>query len=139
MPIELTREELFNQVWDRPMTKVAAHYGISGVALKKICDKHRIPVPGRGYWAKKAAGKTVSRAHFRAVTDLAINRIVIYGSPAQGLPEVVKEAREAAKKREQQPENQVEVGAVPNDLHPKVARTGKRSSTSRSVLEAWDG
>ena len=49
MPIELTREELFKQVWERPMTKAAADYGISDVALKKICDKHRIPVPGRGY------------------------------------------------------------------------------------------
>lgn len=120
------------------MTKVAAHYGISGVALKKICDKHRIPVPGRVTGRRKPPAREF-RAHFRAVTDLAINRIVIYGSPAQGLPEVVKEAREAAKKREQQPENQVEVGAVPNDLHPKVAMTGKRSSTSRSVLEARDG
>lgn len=126
MPIELTRKELFDQVWERPMIKVAADYGISDVALKKICDKHRIPVPGRGYWAKNAAGKKTKRTHFREVTDPAINRIVIYGSPAQGLPETVKAAREAAKKREQRPENKVEVVAIPEDLHPKVARTKKR-------------
>ncbi|MGF1632107.1 MAG: hypothetical protein ACFCUT_21745 [Kiloniellaceae bacterium] len=67
------------------MAKVAASYGISDVALKKICDKHRIPVPGRGYWAKKAAGKKVATAHFRAVSDPALNRIVIHGSPARQL------------------------------------------------------
>lgn len=39
MPKELTREELFKQIWARPMTKVAAEYGISDVALKKICTK----------------------------------------------------------------------------------------------------
>jgi hypothetical protein len=39
------------------MTKVAADLGVSDVAVKKICDKHRIPVPGRGYWAKIAAGQ----------------------------------------------------------------------------------
>lgn len=126
MAIELTREDLFKQVWELPMTKVSADYGISDVALKKICDKHRIPVPGRGYWAKKAAGKRVERAHFRTITDPAINRIVIYGSPAQDLPEAVKEAKEAARKREQQPENKVEVVAVLADLHPEVARTGKK-------------
>lgn len=126
MPIQLTREELFNQVWERPMTKVAADYGISDIALKKICDKHRIPVPGRGYWAKKAAGKKVERAHFRAVIDLAIDRIVIYGSPAQDLPEAVKKAKAAAKKREQRPENKVEVVAMPDDLHTKVAKTRTR-------------
>jgi hypothetical protein len=36
------------------MTKVAMELGISDVALSKICKKHRVPVPGRGYWAKIA-------------------------------------------------------------------------------------
>lgn len=49
MPTKLMRDELFNQVWKRPMTKVAAEYGISDFALKNICVKHRIPVPGRGH------------------------------------------------------------------------------------------
>ena len=41
MATEMTREELFNKIWSRPMTKVAADLGISDVALKKICDKLR--------------------------------------------------------------------------------------------------
>ena len=61
MPIELTREELFKKVWERPMTKVAAEYGISDVGLKKICDKHRIPVPGRGYWRRKQPGREFNK------------------------------------------------------------------------------
>lgn len=126
MAIELTREELFNQVWERPMTKVAAEYNISDVALKKICDKHRIPVPGLGYWAKKVAGQKVAQAHFRAVADPAINRIVIHGSPLQKLSEPVRAAREVAKKREKMPENKVEVVPVPGDLHPWVERTKGR-------------
>jgi len=134
MPIELTREELFKQVWERPMTKVAADYGISDVALKKICDKHRIPVPGRGYWAKKAARKAVKHAHFRAVTDPIINRVVIHGSPVQDLPEAVKEAREAATSRERRPENKVEVVAMPDDLHPKVARTGRKLEKAKPSM-----
>lgn len=75
MATALTRDELFEQVWQRPMTKVAADYEISDVALKKICVKHRIPVPGRGYWAKKAAGHKVKQATFRPVSDLAIDRM----------------------------------------------------------------
>lgn len=59
MPIELTREDLFRQVWERPMTKVAADCGVSGTALKKICFKYGIPVPDRGHWAKVKAGKAV--------------------------------------------------------------------------------
>ena len=108
------------------MTKVAADFGISDVALKKIYDKHRIPVPGRGYWAKKAAGKKVDKAHFRAISDPGIERITIYGSPLQDLPEQVKEARAAAKKRETSPENIVEIGSAPSEYHPTVERTRKK-------------
>lgn len=126
MAIELTREELFKQIWERPMTKVAAEYGISDVALKKICVKHRIPVPGRGYWAKKAAGKRVDRAHFRALAEPAVNRVVIHGSGVHDLPEVVKTARRAARAREQHTENRITVVSMPTDLHPRVEKTKKR-------------
>lgn len=41
------------------MTKLAAEYRLSEVALHKICRKHDIPTPPVGYWAKKAHGKPV--------------------------------------------------------------------------------
>lgn len=57
----VSREELYEQVWARPMTKVAADYGVTGTALKKTCDRHRIPTPERGYWAKLEYGKRVKK------------------------------------------------------------------------------
>ncbi|WP_310569333.1 hypothetical protein [Gemmatimonas sp.] len=57
IPSTVTREELYARVWAEPMQRVAASIGISDVALKKRCTKLFIPVPPRGYWAKKAAGK----------------------------------------------------------------------------------
>jgi hypothetical protein len=54
--VNLTREELYRLVWSEPMTKVAARYELSDQGLKKICLKHRIPVPGRGYWQKLQSG-----------------------------------------------------------------------------------
>lgn len=122
MSIELTREELFKQVWEHPMIKVAADYGISDVALKKICGKHRIIVPGRGYWAKEAAGKKVTQAKYHPINEPGLNRIVIYGSPTQKLPEQVKQSKAAAKAREKKPENKIAVPAQPNDLVPSVER-----------------
>src|SRR6202008_52011 len=58
-PIEVTREQLYAQVWETPMTRLAMGYGISGNGLAKICDRMKVPYPPRGYWAKKAAGKKV--------------------------------------------------------------------------------
>jgi hypothetical protein len=40
----------------RTAEKVAAQYGVSGVAISKVCRCLGIPKPPRGYWAKKAAG-----------------------------------------------------------------------------------
>lgn len=59
--IQVTRRELYEGVWSEPMTKLAKKYGISDVALGKVCRKHSIPLPGAGHWAKVAAGKRFSR------------------------------------------------------------------------------
>jgi hypothetical protein len=60
MYLQYDREELYGQVWDQPMLKVAETYGVSSVALGKTCRKLHVPVPGRGYWAKLAHGHKVT-------------------------------------------------------------------------------
>lgn len=59
--IKVSRSELYEAVWSEPMTKLAGKYGVSDVALGKICRKHNIPLPGAGHWAKVAAGKRFSK------------------------------------------------------------------------------
>ena len=53
------REELYEKVWKAPIQTVAKEYGVSDVALGKTCKKLHVPLPGRGYWAKKAAQRPV--------------------------------------------------------------------------------
>ena len=55
--ITVTRTQLYDLVWTEPMRRLATRYGISDVGLAKICRKHDIPRPPRGYWAKKEFGK----------------------------------------------------------------------------------
>ena len=55
------RDQLHEEVWSQPMWKLAPKYKVSDVALAKTCRKLKIPVPGRGYWAKLAAGKSLRR------------------------------------------------------------------------------
>lgn len=56
----LTREELYNLVWSEPIIKIAPRYGLSDRGFGKLCARHDIPVPPRGCWARKAAGKRVT-------------------------------------------------------------------------------
>ena len=55
------REKIYEEIWSEPIQHVAKRYGISDVGLAKVCKKLNIPRPGRGYWAIKAAGKTLPR------------------------------------------------------------------------------
>lgn len=61
MSVTLTRQELYDRVWTEPVEKVAKEYGLSDVGLGKACRRHDIPVPPRGYWARKAAGQKLRR------------------------------------------------------------------------------
>jgi len=54
------RQELYNEVWSEPMTKLAKKYEISDNGLRKICIAMGIPLPLAGHWAKKAHKKKIS-------------------------------------------------------------------------------
>ncbi|HCI52667.1 MAG TPA: hypothetical protein DE312_05020 [Gallionella sp.] len=56
-----TRQQLYDLVWESPITSVAKELGVSDVAVAKACRKAEIPIPPRGYWAKLHAGKQVIR------------------------------------------------------------------------------
>jgi hypothetical protein len=55
------RHELYEKVWQFPLRKLAAEYGISDVGLAKVCRKLEIPLPGLGHWTKLACGHSIPR------------------------------------------------------------------------------
>jgi hypothetical protein len=57
MPLTLSREDLYELVCSKPMTELAQDFGLSDVALAKRCRKLAVHIPGRGYWARVAAGQ----------------------------------------------------------------------------------
>jgi hypothetical protein len=58
---DLSREELFALVWERPTSEIANELGISDVAVGKLCEKLQVPKPHRGYRARLVAGQTPRR------------------------------------------------------------------------------
>jgi AcrR family transcriptional regulator len=48
----LSRRELYDLVWAKPMTAAAQQVGLSPNGLAKICDRMLIPYPTRGHWTK---------------------------------------------------------------------------------------
>lgn len=95
----ISREELYQQVWSRPMTKVAAEYGVTSTALKKTCNRHKIPTPERGYWAKLEHDKPVRRVSLPKLNDARLDQVRISGTSAPNLPEQVSKAGAEARER----------------------------------------
>ncbi len=83
-PVLLTREQLYEKVWSRPVWSLAREWGISDVGLAKICKRHNIPRPGLGYWAKRQAGVKVQQKPLPKGDDERIKMTMRYShlSPA---------------------------------------------------------
>lgn len=59
--IELTRKELYDLVWENPLSKLAKKYSLSDNGLRKVCRKLDIPLPKNGYWQKIQYNKKVNQ------------------------------------------------------------------------------
>lgn len=111
------------------MSKVAQDFGISDVALNKICQKHRVPTPPRGYWAKKAADKPVKQVRFVETADPLDEKITIYGSSEAELPEPVREVLQKAReiRQLQRPPPSGSLSPIPiEQVHPAIQSTATR-------------
>ncbi|MFN3524246.1 MAG: TetR/AcrR family transcriptional regulator [Phenylobacterium sp.] len=56
-PSSLSRRELYDRVWARPLAEVAADMGLSRTGLAKMCERLQVPCPPRGYWARRRRGE----------------------------------------------------------------------------------
>jgi hypothetical protein len=61
MTKKFKREEIYELVWTQPTRTVAAGIGVSDVALAKACRKADVPIPPRGYWARKPGRRSPVR------------------------------------------------------------------------------
>ncbi len=103
----LTREELYELVWTTPMSRLAAEYEISDVGLKKLCARHNIPTPPRGYWAQRDAGRAPSRPKLPASKDRSPIQLRVATTDEHVT--VAKDALALAIEEAKRPENRVSV------------------------------
>jgi len=92
--ITVTRAELYEKVWTIPMQKLAKKFGLSDVGLAKLCHRHEIPVPGRGYWARIQFGQTPGRVTLPALKVTRLDTIRIIPSDPKKMQPIVLEVGE---------------------------------------------
>jgi hypothetical protein len=132
--VELTREELYRLVWKSPLSTLASRFGISDVGLKKVCVKHDIPVPGRGYWAKVHSG-TKPRMPLPKRKNAGLIRI--HGRQTAKRMPIKTDELERWRAFEARAENRIRVMHRINNLHPiaqAVERTLEKAEPNHDGL-----
>ena len=112
------REKLYQEVWSTPMLQLAKQYSYSDRGLAKLCERMNIPVPPRGYWAKKEAGQEVAQTPLPPLSEGQQN-YVIYRAIALE-PSSPKD--QSLEEFEHRPENRITVAYEAAELHPLAAR-----------------
>lgn len=124
IPPVLTRQQLYERVWQTPATKLAGELGITNVAVYEACDRHGIPRPSTGHWSLVRAGYVVERPPLPPA--------------AVGAPDIVTFDRPTKSSRPSPPTSPAgeqsptpssppaEKGAPPEKPHPLTKLIGRR-------------
>jgi hypothetical protein len=88
----LTREELYEMVWAQPVVKLAKEFGVSDVAVAKACRRHKIPLPGRGYWRRLETGQKLSRQPLPKLDNAFLNSITFSGGILPGAKKLAEDS-----------------------------------------------
>ncbi len=129
----IDRETLYEEVWATPMTHLGKKYGISGTAIRSLCDKLQIPVPSMGHWVKLEAGRTIARPPLPPLVERAAP-VKKVGRPRKMRPEfkAVKQTRAPLPLKE--PQAAFTEVPEPTRWHPALANL--RASLAKASSDA---
>jgi len=118
--VTLTRRQLYDLVWSKPMIAIAAEFGVSSVAFAKNCTKLNVPRPGRGYWQQLACGLKPEREPLPSAAPATPASIAL-----------TRYERLAVTSQEAPPPPAVEVPEQVRNLHPVVKAMSDLLSSER--------
>jgi hypothetical protein len=110
----LSREELYNRVWSEPIQRLSKQFGLSDRGLTKLCSRHQIPVPYRGYWQRKAHGHSTTQLPLPAMPE---SPVIVVGHDDGERPSLPPPTQE-------------------KDLHPAIAFE-RRPENRIAVLDSF--
>jgi len=135
----VSREDLYALVWQKPMSRVAPDFGITGNGLAKICRKIDVPYPPRGYWAKKEYGKPVIVTKLPKQKDGIPNGVHIRPSPKKTVhPPIVMEVTKRARDKTKN----IKAPKTLSHLHPMVQawvkeHKNQRTDSLKQTHDSW--
>ena len=130
MKVKLSREELYELVWSKPMTHASKELGISDVMLGKLCKQRNVPRPPRGYWA---AQQSITKRH--KFPKAALPNLPEPDENFCRLMQLEKERRNATRPDEFDPEDLSDpVPAPPEEFKESLKEYRQRLESQLPVL-----
>jgi hypothetical protein len=91
----MTRQELYDLVWSKPMRDAAGTIPMSDVGLKMACVKLNVPVPAQGYWNKMQAGYRLRKWPLPPLAPGQPDRAYFARLPERATPDLVLRREQA--------------------------------------------
>lgn len=130
------REKLYKEIWAEPVVKVAERYGVSDVAIHKVCRKLDIPTPPLGYWARVKAGAKLTKTPLPKSNGPS----QMHGAKSfEGVKEKVPSAeKDFLKLLPEEDQQQILVAAQEIAMPPEEAPIHKKIAAYRTVVKNWN-
>lgn len=88
----MTREQLYNLVWTKPVSKILVEYSITQTGFKNLCNENDVPLPHNGYWQKLRHNKKVVQTPLpvtdKSYTDINLPKRVVGEESLNSLSEL---------------------------------------------------
>ena len=140
-PESLTREEIYERVWAKPIRDVARDLGMSAVGLAKICVRLNIPRPSREYWANQAIGKAVERPPLPAAQPGDGLEWVWYGREPRRVPFPIPQAPDGSEAKAPEQHlptlHPILVDVGPHFAKTHISRCGYLRPTKRRLVDIF--
>ncbi|MEG6512511.1 hypothetical protein V6C32_11365 [Desulforamulus ruminis] len=128
------REKLYEEVWANPVVDVAVQYGVSDVAIHKICKSLNVPVPPRGYWSKIRAGEKPKKTPLpktKGITEIVGSRTFEGVKLSNAASQPLAFLSEGERQKVLLAAQQIKMPAENAQLHKKII-------AYKSVVKEWN-
>jgi hypothetical protein len=83
--LRLSRVELYDLVWSKPITEISRGFGVRDQYVARACDHCGIARPRPGHWQKIEHGKSVERAALNNA-EFPANQMIIIDKAGWRMP-----------------------------------------------------
>ncbi|WP_420477882.1 hypothetical protein [Brevundimonas sp. FT23028] len=138
----ISRAELYARVWAEPLTRSAKSFGISDVGLRKICQRHDIPLPPQGYRQRIHSGRRPNPTPLPHESEPVTIEFPALPVAPQFATDLMRDVYDPLIEAEDRPDRRIKVSEDQDPRHPvarRIAKVLKACTPDKYGAVVYDG